>query len=203
MIGVTSNSESDQCEDDSYNSDDDDNNVPTKILNSNDSSERISVTVWTTKHEAKKAEMNVLEISSAIINRVDNIAESFDYVYIAIIFAVLLALTPVYCRLCDVNSKDVNSTNIIFDLPKVVIEETFPITSFIQIAFGQNFWLRTLLIIATFQRLVLAFFFFFLLAVAERTFKQRLEYYMEYHEFISKHRLDTFLDFYIRNSFRI
>lgn len=174
MIGVTSNSESDQCEDDeyhnSYNSDDDDNNVPTKILNSNDSSERVSVTVWT-KHEAKKAEMNVLEISSAIINRVDSIPETFDYLYIGMVFAVLLSLTPVYCRLCDV--KDANSTNIIFDLPKVVIEETFTITSFIHVAFGQNFWLRALLIISTFQRLVLAFFFFFLLAVAERTFKQR------------------------------
>jgi hypothetical protein len=169
MIGVTSNSESDQCEDDSYNSDNDDN-VPTKILNSNDSSERVSVTIWS-KHEAKKAEMNVFEISSAIINRVDSIPETYDYLYIGIVFSVLLSLVPVYCRLSDVSKDNFNSTNTTFDLPKVVIDETF--TSFVHVAFGHNFLIRTLLVISTIQRLILAFFFFFLLAVAERTFKQR------------------------------
>lgn len=164
MIGVTSNSESDHCEDEEY-----DDNVPTKILNSNDSSERVSVTLWT-KHEVKKAEMNVLEISSAIINRVDSIPETYDYLYIGLVFAILLALTPAYCRLCDV-SKEVNSTTI-FDLPKV-IDETFTFKSFVHVAFGQTFWIKTLLIVATIQRLILAIFFFFLLAVAERTFKQR------------------------------
>lgn len=168
MIGVTSNSESDQCEDDDLRSDDD--NVPTKILNPNDSNEKVSVTLWTKHLEAKKAEMNAFDISSAIIHRVDAIPETYDYVYIGMVFAVLLALTPTYCRLCDV-TRDTNSTNNIFDLPKV-IDETFSL-SFIQLAFGDNFWIRVLLIIATIQRFVLALIFFFLLAVAERTFKQR------------------------------
>ena len=169
MIGVTSNSESesDQCEDNDFHSEDE--NVSTKILNSNDSNERVSVTLWT-KNGAKKAEMNVFEISSAIINRVDSIPETYDYLYIGIVFATLLSLTPVYFRICDA-SKDDNST-IFENFPKV-IEESFTFSSFANVAFGGNFLTRTLLIIATFQRLILAFFFFFLLAVAERTFKQR------------------------------
>lgn len=146
--------------------------VPTKILNSKDSSERISVTIWT-KNEAKKAEMNVFEISSAIINRVDSISETSDYLYVGVLFAVLLSLTPAYGRLSDF-SRDANATNVIFDLPKV-IDETFTVTSFFNIAFGQSLMIRSIYIISTIQRLILAFFFFFLLAVAEKTFKQRYE----------------------------
>lgn len=169
MIGVTSNSESDQCED--YHSDDDDN-VPTKILNPNDLSERVTVTVWTKHFEAKKAEMNAFDISSAIIYRVDSIPETYDYVYIGMAFSIILALTPAYCRLCDV-SREINSTsthNPVIDLPNVEIAKDF---NFMQLAFGQSFWIQLLLTIAIIQRLVLAFIFFFLLAVAERTFKQR------------------------------
>lgn len=166
MIGVTSNSESDQCD---YHSDDD-NNVPTKILNPNELSEKVTVTLWTKHFEAKKAEMNAFDISSAIIYRVDSIPETYDYVYIGMAFSVILALTPAYCRLCDL-SKEINSTtNNIIDPPK---DDHSKLLDFVQLAFGQSFWIKTLLIIAFIQRLVLAFIFFFLLAVAERTFKQR------------------------------
>lgn len=169
-IGVTSNSES-ECDDDdtTYHTDDDDN-VPTKILNPNDSSEKVTVTLWS-KHVAKKAELSVLDISSAIVQRVNSIPETYDYVYIAMVMSVVVSLTPIYCRLCDV-TKDSNSTSTIFDLPRV-IDDTFVFSSFVQLAFGQTYWEKALLLIATLQRLVLAFCFFFLLAVAERTFKQR------------------------------
>jgi hypothetical protein len=172
-IGVTSNSES-ECEDDAnyQSNDDDDDNVPTlKILNPNDSSEKVSVTLWT-KHEAKKAEMSVLEISSSIIKRVDSIPETYDYVYIAMVLSVILSITPIYCRLCDL-SNHTNSTSTIFDLPNVVDDSALTLSTLIQLAFGQTRWEKSLLLIATIQRLVLAFCFFFLLAVAERTFKQR------------------------------
>lgn len=171
MIGVTSNSESDQCEDDDYCSDDD--NVPTKILNPNDSSEKVTVTLWTKQSEAKKGEMNAFDISSAIIQRVDSIPETYDYIYIGMVFAFILALTPAYCRLCDLTKDTNSSANNLFDLPKGLIDESFTFSNFMQLAFGQNFWIRILYIIAIVQRLVLAFIFFFLLAVAERTFKQR------------------------------
>lgn len=172
-IGVTSNSES-ECSVDP--SDDDDLVSPTTILNPNDSSEKVSCTLWT-KHEAKKAEMTVLDISMAIIKCVDSIPETCDYVYIGVVLSLILSLTPTYCRLCDV-ALDSNSTglpHIIFDLPRVILEDSSSLSfiSFMHLAFGQSSWEKTLLIIATTQRLVLAFLFFFLLAVAERTFKQR------------------------------
>lgn len=174
-IGVTSNSET-ECSVDHSAEDDLDSVSPTTILNPNDSSEKVSCTLWT-KHEAKKAEMSVLDISTAIIQRVDSIPETCDYVYIGLILSLILSLTPTYCRLCDV-ALDSNSTglpHIIFDLPRVMMEESSALsfTSFMHLAFGQSSWEKTLLIIATFQRLILAFLFFFLLAVTERTFKQR------------------------------
>jgi hypothetical protein len=173
-IGVTSNSES-ECSVD-HSGDDDDLVSPTTILNSNDSSEKVSCTLWT-KHEAKKAEMSVLDISMAIIQRVESIPETCDYVYIGLVLSLILSLTPTYCRLCDV-ALESNSTgipHIIFDLPRVMMEDSSSVsfTSFMHLAFGQSSWEKTLLIIATMQRLILAFLFFFLLAVAERTFKQR------------------------------
>lgn len=174
-IGVTSNSES-ECSVDHSGDDELDAVSPTNILNPNDSSEKVSCTLWT-KHDAKKAEMSVLDISSAIIQRVDSIPETCDYVYIGLVLSLILSLTPTYCRLCDV-VLDANSTgipHIIFDLPRVMMEESssMSFTSFMHLAFGESSWEKTLLIIATMQRLILAFLFFFLLAVAERTFKQR------------------------------
>lgn len=174
-IGVTSNSES-ECSVDHSGDDDMDAVSPTTILNPNDSSEKVSCTLWT-KHEAKKAEMSVLDISVAIIQRVDSIPETCDYVYIGLLLSVILSFTPTYCRLCDV-ALDSNSTGIpyiIFDLPRVIMDESSSLSfaSFMHVAFGQTSWEKTLLIIATVQRLVLAFLFFLLLAVAERTFKQR------------------------------
>lgn len=174
-IGVTSNSES-ECSVEHSADDDMDVGSPATILTPNDSSQKVSCTLWT-KHEAKKTEMTVLDISRAIIQRVDSIPESGDYVYIGLVLSLILSLTPTYCRLCDV-ALDSNSTgipHIIFDLPRVMLEEssTISFASFMHLAFGQTSWEKTLLIIATVQRLVLAFLFFFLLAVAERTFKQR------------------------------
>ena len=174
-IGVTSNSES-ECTVDSAD-DDIDAVSPTTILNPNDSNEKVSCTLWT-KHEAKKAEMSVLDISMAIIQRVDSIPETCDYVYIGLVLSLILSLTPTYCRLCDVATLESNSTgipHIIFDLPRIMLEESSSLSfiSLMHLAFGQSSWEKTLLIIATAQRLILAFLFFFLLAVAERTFKQR------------------------------
>lgn len=174
-IGVTSNSES-ECSVDHSDDDEKDAASPTDILNPHDSSEKVSCTLWT-KHEAKKTEMSVLDISMAIIQRVDSIPETCDYVYIGLVLSLILSLTPTYCRLCDV-AMESNSTgipHIIFDLPRVMMEESSSIsfTSFMHLAFGQTSWEKTLLIVATMQRLILAFLFFFLLAVAERTFKQR------------------------------
>lgn len=53
--------------------------------------------------ETKKAEMSVLDISSAIIEKVEAMPETCDYVYIGVLFSILLSFIPAFCRLCEVS----------------------------------------------------------------------------------------------------
>lgn len=61
----------------------------------------VSCTIWDGR-EAKKAEMSVLDISSAIIERVEAMPETCDYAYIGVAFSVILSMVPAFCRLCEV-----------------------------------------------------------------------------------------------------
>lgn len=53
--------------------------------------------------ELKKVEMTVLDISSAIIKRVEALPDTYDYIYIGIVFSLVLSLVPAFCRLCEVS----------------------------------------------------------------------------------------------------
>lgn len=61
----------------------------------------VSCTIWHRK-ETKKAEMSVLDISSAIIEKVEAMPDTNDYVYIGLLFSILLSMVPPFCRLCEV-----------------------------------------------------------------------------------------------------
>lgn len=63
----------------------------------------VNCTVWDGR-EVKKTEMSVLDISSAIIKRVEDIVDTCDYVYIGLVFSLVLSLVPAFCRLCEVSS---------------------------------------------------------------------------------------------------
>lgn len=137
--------------------------------------------------------MSVLDISSTIIDNVENMPETCDYVYIGLLFSILLSLVPAFCRLCEVCSKllherfffsneylqaALNSTNssemTILDMPVILFEKaSFSCVTIMKIAFGDKIWEKLVLSIGFFLRFCLTFLFFFLLAVAERTFKQR------------------------------
>lgn len=160
----------------------------------------VNCSVWDGR-EGKKAEMSVLDISSAIIKRVEAIPETCDYVYIGVGFSLVLSLVPPFCRFCEVNrpfsikiidtatqilictgclqfqavinTTESNEINFL-DMPALLLERTsVSYEHTIQMAFGRAAWHRTILVIDFIQRFSLAFLFFFLLAVAERTFKQR------------------------------
>lgn len=62
----------------------------------------VNCSVWDGR-EGKKTEMSVLDISSAIIKRVDSIPETCDYVYIGVVFSLVLSLVPAFCRFCEVS----------------------------------------------------------------------------------------------------
>ncbi|XP_014224551.1 putative homeodomain transcription factor isoform X1 [Trichogramma pretiosum] len=154
---------------------------PTQILSSNCAlSDKVSCTIWTYR-DVKKAELSVLDISSTIIARVESMPESMDYFYIGLFLSIILSLVPSLIRVSDYCGMEiVSSTNTSllateFSLvnPKAITEIIF---KFIRIAFGSSPWIRSVILLSAMERFFLAFLLFFLLAVAERTFKQRLLY---------------------------
>ncbi|XP_058458625.1 protein phtf isoform X3 [Malaya genurostris] len=152
--------------------------APTIILNpSCGANDRVSCTIWNAR-EAKKAEMSVLDISSAIIERVEAMPETCDYVYIGVVLSLILSLVPAFCRLCEATVDSTNATELNFlDLPVLLLEKTsFSCMAILRFAFGDSNWEKTVLILGFVLRLCLTYLIFFLLAVAERTFKQRFLY---------------------------
>lgn len=66
----------------------------------------VSCTIWD-QRDTKKAQMSVLEIASCIIERVDSLGVTNDYIYIGVFFSFLLTLIPAFCRLCEVRAQHV------------------------------------------------------------------------------------------------
>ena len=154
---------------------------PSIMLSSSYASyDRVSCTIWT-RRDIKKAELSVLDISSAIIGRVESMPESMNYFYGGLMLSVVLSLIPSIKRLSDHvgmdNSSNITSSLIPNDLTYVNLETYSDILSkVIAVAFGANLWERMVVITSAFERLILSCLLFFLLAVAERTYKQRLLY---------------------------
>ncbi|XP_061397395.1 protein phtf [Musca vetustissima] len=188
-LGITTNSDECSYSSEYDNSDDykanqySDENLsdldytPTVILNPHGTSDRISCTIWDHR-EIKKAQMSVLEISSAIIENVELMPETNDYIYIGIFFSFVLSLIPVFCRLCEITMDSEKSSDInYFDLPMMLWEKaSFSFTAIFRFAFGDTKWERTVLIIGFLNRLCLTLILFMFFSVAERTFKQRFLY---------------------------
>ncbi|XP_017761754.1 PREDICTED: putative homeodomain transcription factor [Eufriesea mexicana] len=154
---------------------------PSIMLSSNCASyDRVSCTIWT-RRDIKKAELSVMDISSAIIARVESMPESMNYFYGGLMLSVVLSLIPSIKRLSDHvgmdSNSNVTSSLIPNDLTYVNLETYSDILSkVIDLAFGTTIWERIVVLISTFERLILSSLLFFLLAVAERTYKQRLLY---------------------------
>lgn len=158
---------------------------PTVLLNpSCAASDKVSCTIWE-KRDPKKADLSVLDISSAIIARVESMPENIDYFYAGVASAVFLAVLPSVCRLvrselsATEEAVDSTSETSFYGLTfascwSLHISGVF--ISWFQCALGSNGWERIIILIAMCERGMLAALFFFLLAVAERTFKQRFLY---------------------------
>lgn len=154
--------------------------VPTAILTSCVTpSDRVSCTIWE-RRDMKKAELSVLDISSAIIARVETMPESRDYFYIGMVFATVLAVMPVVCRLCNATLQTVDTSDThlsVLDLLALIATNlSTPVAEFADASLGTTIWERIFNLIAVLERLFLGAFLFFLLTVAERTFKQRFLY---------------------------
>lgn len=188
-LGVTTNSEECSYSSELENSDNYKSNqfsdedgydadfMPTTILNPHGMSDRISCTVWE-QREIKKAQMSVLEISSCIIERVESMPETNDYIYIGLSFSFILSLIPSFCRLCEVTIDSSNASEINYlEVPMLLWQKAaFSLWTIFGFAFGNTQWERTVLVISFLKRLCLTTILFIVFAVAERTFKQRFLY---------------------------
>ncbi|XP_060699146.1 protein PHTF2-like [Hemiscyllium ocellatum] len=122
--------------------------------------ERVSAIVWEC-NECKKADMSVMEISGMIMKRVNSYKQGIGYQLFGNLVSLILGITPVLFRLFQ--QKDLEQ------LMSLSAAEVF------FIAFGSNVNQTVIMVALSFVvRVCLMWIFFFMLCVAERTYKQRL-----------------------------
>ncbi|XP_045064734.1 protein PHTF2-like isoform X14 [Coregonus clupeaformis] len=133
----------------------------TWLHSSNPGLERVSAIVWE-GNDCKKADMSVLEISGMIMNRVNLYTPGIGYQVFGNLVSVTLGLTPFAYRLSQY--KDLEQ------LTQLSANEL------ISVAFGSSsdVMVITMVTLSFMVRVCLIWLFFFLLSVAERTYKQRL-----------------------------
>ncbi|XP_075415683.1 protein PHTF1 isoform X2 [Tenrec ecaudatus] len=130
------------------------------LQNSSPASDRVSAIIWEGS-ECKKMDMSVLDISGVVMSRVNAYQQGVGYQMLGNVVTVALALFPFVHRLVREKSLD--------QLASVSAEEILalfcgapPVVPIIVLS-AINF----------FERLCLTWMFFFMMCVAERTYKQR------------------------------
>ncbi|XP_020946389.1 putative homeodomain transcription factor 1 isoform X3 [Sus scrofa] len=130
------------------------------LQNSSPASDRVSAIIWEGS-ECKKMDMSVLEISGIIMSRVNAYQQGVGYQMLGNVVTIGLAFFPFLHRLFREKSLD--------QLKTISAEEILtlfcgapPVTPIIILS-----------IINFFERLCLTWMFFFMMCVAERTYKQR------------------------------
>uniref|UniRef100_A0A672YW57 PHTF1/2 N-terminal domain-containing protein n=1 Tax=Sphaeramia orbicularis TaxID=375764 RepID=A0A672YW57_9TELE len=129
------------------------------LHSSNPGLERVSAIVWE-GNECKKADMSVLEISGMIMNRVNLYTPGIGYQVFGNLVSVTLGLTPL-AQYRDLDQLTTLSAN---ELLSVALGG----------GSGSDALVITMVTLSFLVRVCLIWLFFFLLSVAERTYKQRL-----------------------------
>ncbi|XP_075052371.1 protein PHTF1 [Mixophyes fleayi] len=130
------------------------------LQNTNPTSERVSAIIWE-RNECKKADMSVLDISGIIMNQVGSYEHGVGYQMLGNVVTLGLSVFPFLFNLCHQRDKDQ-----IFSLTGKEFLAVFcggPPTPLLLILSSINLVLR----------ICLTWMFFFLMCVAERTYKQR------------------------------
>ncbi|XP_041636502.1 protein PHTF2-like isoform X4 [Cheilinus undulatus] len=133
------------------------------LHSSNPGLERVSAIVWE-GNECKKADMSVLEISGMIMNRVNLYTPGIGYQVFGNLVSVTLGLTPFAYRLAQYRDVDQLTTLSANELLSVALGG----------GSGSDALVITMVTLSFLVRVCLIWLFFFLLSVAERTYKQRL-----------------------------
>ncbi|XP_070378437.1 protein PHTF2 isoform X1 [Dermacentor albipictus] len=138
--------------------------------------DKVSCTIWE-NGECKKVDLSVMDIASAIVHKVDCLIHSGEYVLLGLMLTAVTATLPLLFRLQSSSALEnvqLDSDGLVLGLPL----EVRKIPEVIQDVLNQSRWSvsSTLLTISLIERFFLGAVFFFLLSVAERTFKQRFLY---------------------------
>ncbi|XP_054480499.1 protein PHTF2-like isoform X2 [Anoplopoma fimbria] len=133
------------------------------LHSSNPGLERVSAIVWE-GNECKKADMSVLEISGMIMNRVNLYTPGIGYQVFGNLVSVTLGLTPFAYRLAQYSDLDQLTTLSANELLSLALVG----------GTGSDGLVITMVTLSFLVRVCLIWLFFFLLSVAERTYKQRL-----------------------------
>uniref|UniRef100_A0A8P4GIN5 Putative homeodomain transcription factor 2 n=1 Tax=Dicentrarchus labrax TaxID=13489 RepID=A0A8P4GIN5_DICLA len=131
------------------------------LHSSNPGLERVSAIVWE-GNDCKKADMSVLEISGMIMNRVNLYTPGIGYQVFGNLVSVTLGLTPF--ALAQYRDLDQLTTLSANELLSVALGG----------GSGSDVMVITMVTLSFLVRVCLIWLFFFLLSVAERTYKQRL-----------------------------
>lgn len=131
------------------------------LYSSSRSSERVSAIVWE-GNECKKFDMSVLEISGMIMKRANTFEQQNGYRILGYVVTSVLTLLPFAFRLFQQKTLDQLASSSVSEL--------------LTISCGGNpeGLLIALVLINILERFCLMWMFFFILCVAERTYKQRL-----------------------------
>uniref|UniRef100_A0A4W5LHG1 Putative homeodomain transcription factor 1 n=1 Tax=Hucho hucho TaxID=62062 RepID=A0A4W5LHG1_9TELE len=124
------------------------------------SRDRVSVIIWE-QGECKKADLSVLEISGIILTRVKVVEQGMGYLALGGLFTATLALLPFVFRLAQ--RLDMKRLSFL-SLVELAVMAVGP----------PNTQIYAFFFITTVERLCLTGLFFFMMCVAERTYKQRL-----------------------------
>lgn len=124
------------------------------------SKDRVSAIIWE-QGECKKVDMSVLEISGVILTRVKLVEQGIGYLVFGGIMTASLALLPFIFRL----AQHLGVSNI----------GSLSLAQLVEMAFGPcDAQTYIFFLLTTVQRVCLSGLFFFMMCVAERTYKQRL-----------------------------
>ncbi|KAM4613885.1 putative homeodomain transcription factor 1 isoform 2-T2 [Polymixia lowei] len=123
------------------------------------SKDRVSAIIWE-QGECKKADMSVLEISGIILTRVKLVEQGMGYLMLGGLVTATLALLPLAFRLAQ--HLDISNLGSL-SLAQLVKMDGPP-----------DAQACILFFITTVERVILTGLFFFMMCVAERTYKQRL-----------------------------
>lgn len=124
------------------------------------SNDKVSAFIWE-QGECKKVDMSVLDISGIILTRVKTVEQGMGYLVFGGVVTAILALLPFVFRLFqELDMSNLSSLSVLETLEMVVGPPDVRVYMFY--------------LVTTIQRVCLSALFFFMVCVAERTYRQRL-----------------------------